>query len=648
MLSSLLSLRTAAALASFTLGLTPAPAQEYQALEGVVVQAAGLEPVEAEKVGSAYTVITGEELERRQIRHAAEALRSVPGVSVNTSSGPGTLTQLRIRGSEASHVVVFVDGVDVDTLDRGDFDFSTLLAADIERIEVLRGPQSGVYGGNALAGVVNIVTRKGGGAPRVETSVEAGSFNTKAASANASAGSDKGYFSATAVARETDGFNIADNGGEKDGSEQKAFFTRGGVALSNALRIDGMLRYQFNKTDTDNDFGNGQIFDLAGFTNEREQRLGSITARLDLTDNWSQKVFANHLQDDFISIFPGFSPFTTEGERNHWGYQSSYSFDTPTLLAAKHVITGLMEQKAESFQTSATTGVFERNQTGFVGEYRGEFFDQLFVSGNLRRDFNDAFADVTTYRATAAYLIKESGTRLHTSYGKGIQNPGFAEQFGIFTSPAFIGNPGVLPEESLGWDVGVEQKIWADRLVLDVTYFDANLTNKIENTQIDTDADGVPDTFTVENLAGESKRQGVEVSLTARPAAGIVLTGSYTYTNAERADGLEETRRPKHAASVNASYSFLEGRGQVDLGVIYNGATKDELLGFTRVRLDDYSLINLAASYKLDDHVTLFGRVQNLLDAEYEEVFGYNTTPIAGYAGVRIRFEAERALEPAK
>jgi vitamin B12 transporter len=635
------SLAGAAALTGASLD---AAAQEPQQLEGIVVEAAGLEPVEAGKVGSAFTVVTGEELERRQVRHAADALRGIPGVSVAQSSGPGSLTQVRIRGGEASHVVVLVDGVDVDTLDRGDFDFSTLLAADIEKIEIIRGPQSGVYGGNALSGVINIVTRKGTGAPRATATVEGGSFGTRAVSANASAGSDKGYFSATAVSRATDGFNIADGDGEKDGSEQKALFTRGGVALSDTLRIEGMLRYQSNDADIDDDWGNGAI-DLAGFSNVREQAMGSIAATLDLTARWSQKIFANRLQDDFRSVYPGFALYSTGGERNHWGYQSSYGFDTPNFLATRHVVTGLVEQKQESFETSSTTGTFARNQTGFVGEYRSEFLDRLFLSGNLRRDLNDAFADVTTWRTTAAYVFREAGTRLHGSYGKGIQNPGFAEQFGIFTSPAFVGNPSVLPEESLGWDIGVEQKLCTDSLILDVTYFDADLTNKIVNQEIDTDGDGTLDSWMVVNLGGKSKRRGVELALTARLAPGLTLSGAYTYTDAHDADGLREARRPDHAASINSSWSLLDGRAQIDVGIIYNGAVRDELFGLGSVRLDDYSLVNLAASYKLNEQVTLFGRVQNLTDANYEEIFNYNTAPVAAYAGMKVSFGAEASLD---
>jgi vitamin B12 transporter len=151
----------------------------------------------------------------------------------------------------------------------------------------------------------------------------------------------------------------------------------------------------------------------------------------------------------------------------------------------------------------------------------------------------------------------------------------------------------------------------------------------------------------VVNLAGKSKRRGVELALTAALAPGLTLSGAYTYTDAVDADGLQEARRPEHAASLNTSWSLLDGRAQIDLGIIYNGAARDELFGLGSVRLDDYSLVNLAASYKLSEQVTLFGRVQNLTDAEYEEIFDYNTAPVAAYAGMKVTFEMEAPLDGA-
>jgi vitamin B12 transporter len=523
-------LAVSTATGALAIGLSaPAHAQAYQDLPGVVIESAGLAPAEGEKTGSAFSVITGEELEKRQIRHAADALREIPGVAVNQSGGAGAYAQVRIRGAESNHLVVRIDGVEVNDVNSGDFDFATLLTADIERIEVLRGPQSGVYGSNALAGVVNIVTKKGTGPARVSVSTEVGSMNTHAATASASGGSDKGYLSVTASGRETDGYNLSRSGTEKDGSDQKTIFTRAGIMPVENFRIDGMFRYQTNKTEFDSDLfdwttfsSDGLLDDVTGLTAQREQMLGSLTATLDLFNkHWQQKVFADHFQDDYLNHDPVWGNFSNAAERRHWGYQSSVNFETPAFLAAKHVLTGLVEQREEDFNVSTSAGRYERSQTGYAAEYRGEFLDRLFLTGNVRRDVNDTFDDATTYRLSAAYLLKGTGTRFHTSYGKGIKNPTFNEQFGYFAPPpAFYGNPNLTPEQSIGWDAGVEQKLWRDKLVLDVTYFDADLTDQIANGYLDVNGDGALEK-TMVNLDGKSQRRGVEVALTARQSTAL-------------------------------------------------------------------------------------------------------------------------------
>jgi vitamin B12 transporter len=633
---------------ALALGLKPAPAQDYQQLEGIVIEGAGLAPIEARNVGSAYSIVTGEELERRQIRHAADALRSMPGVSIGQSGGPGSFTQLRIRGAEANHSVVLIDGVEVNSLSAGEFDFASLLAADIERIEVIRGPQSGVYGANALAGVVNIITKKGEGPARVTASAEAGGLASRAATATASAGSSLGHLRVTAAGSETDGFNVARSGGEADGSEQTNFSARGGLTPSESFRVEVSLRYQKNRADIDQDLDfDGLLDDSDGDVDRREQRIARISAELDTLDKrWTHKLFADYLEDDFSSSSDIQSSDSTNlGERRHFGYQTSFVFSTPDILEAQHRLTGLVEHKDESFSSAfispffSATGDAERKQTGFVAEYQGRFLENLALTGNIRRDLNDSFDDATTYRVATAYTIPAWDAKLHASYGKGITNPTFFEQFGFTLD--FQGNPDLRPEEATGWDIGVEKRWLNGRLIADVTYFNMVLLDEI-----------VGSGQTVINLDGESDRQGVEVSLTAIPVAGLALTGSYTYTDSEDPDGFQEIRRPKHAAALNIGYEFAGGKARIDAGLFYNGDRKDTIFGgfgpFPTTVLDEYLLVNLAASYKLDERITLFGRVQNLLDADYEEVFGFSGAPAVAYAGLKLSFADELPLEPAK
>ncbi len=631
---------------AITLFAYPHAANAQVALEGIVIESGGLEPIEAAKLGSAATVITGRELEQRQIRHAADALRSVPGLAVSQSGSKGSFTQVRIRGAEGNHVAVFIDGVEVNSLDSGEFDFSTLLTADIERIEVLRGPQSGIYGGNALSGVINVITRKGVGPARVSVSAEAGSFETRELAANASGGGERGYFSVSAVSREMEGFNIArGGGGEDDGSKQQAIFVRGGVTVTDNFRIDAIGRYQENDTDIDEDADfNGLLDDVAGVDSLREQTLGRVTATLDSFDRrLTQKAFADYFEDDLNSTSSVFSASFNNSQRRQYGYQADVKFDTPALLHAKHGLTGFLDYREENFKTSSAPGTaFEREQTGVAGEYRGEFLDQFFITANVRQDYNDAFEDAVTYRTTGAYMLRESRTRFHASYGKGITNPTFFDQFGVFGG--FVGNPDLAPEESIGWDAGVEQTFLGGKVVLDMTYFKADLENEIVFLSLPGGK------FTNVNSDGTSEREGVEVQMTVKPFDGLTITGNYTYTDSTGPDGEREARRPEHAASLNATYAFAESRALINLGVAYNGEMVDDLFSFPqqRVTLDDYVLVNVSGSYKVDEKITLFGRVENMLDENYEEVVGYSSAPVAAYAGVKITFTEDAPLEPVK
>jgi len=620
---------------------TPAHAQvEPVELEGIIIEGGTLsgEPTDAATLGSATTVITGEELERRQIRHAADALRTVPGLAVGRTGGVGGFTQVRLRGAEGNQVKVIIDGVDVRSVEAGEFDFSTLLATDIERIEVIRGPQSGIYGANALAGVINIVTRKGTREPQVSTRVEGGSFNTYGVSANAAGAGEFGYLSVSATQRETDGFNIARTGSEEDGSEQEAIFARFGFAPTDYFRIDAMGRFQSNFTESDRSNPPDDTLDA---TDEREQKLGRISAELDMfSKKWTHKLFADYLDDDYVSITAPFSPFSALGERTRYGYLSTLNFDTQAGLTAEHTVVGLFEKIEENAEFSFQTRIAERSQLAYALEYRGVFAQQLYLTGNIRFDDKDAFDDATTYRLTAAYLLPHSGTRLQASYGKGITDPTFFELFGRTSD--FVGNPDLKPEESIGWDVGVEQKFLDDRLTVGATYFQADLTDEIDGSG-----------GSVVNEPGESEREGVEITASAQLTQDLLLIGSYTYLDATNPDGSEETRRPPHSGSFGLRYTSPDGRAKLTADAMYNGKTKDEDFSppFPSppniVTLDDYLLVNVAGSYELDDNFEVFGRVENLLDQDYEEVFGYSTAPISAYGGLRVTLgEADAPLEP--
>jgi vitamin B12 transporter len=607
--------------------------------------------VPLEQIGSAVTVVTGEELRAQQIRNAADALRSLPGVAVSRTGSPASTTQVRIRGAEGNHTLVLIDGIDAGDTAIGEFDFASLLADDIERIEIIRGPQSGLYGSKAIGGVINVVTKTGKGPFAASVRTEGGSLGTHDVSGRVSGGNDRAWFYASAQQRGAQFFNWSETGSEEDPWRNTTLTLKGGLTFAKGLTLDFVVRNSRNFTNTDDPPEFGLLVPTDSFaTSDTNVFLGGVKLKWDSLDGaWSQVVSFNRNHTE-VKTQGLFGPSDNENARDKLAYLATYRFDTPTFLAAKHAISGQVETQTERFTPSSDFLQRERGQVGVVGEYRGEFFNRLYVTGNVRHDDNDTFQDFTTWRTALSLNLPELKIRPHASVGTGVALPGMFEQFGFFLgSPLFKGNPNLKPEASLGWDAGVELTLVKDRAFLDITYFHTNLTDEIVSTA----SNGVT---SLDNLKGESERSGIEIALRAQLTAALRLGASYTYLDATEATGLPEIRRPRHAGRADLTYVFADGRGSVNLAAIYNGRMQDNSFfqggppdfPFTtsRITLDDYWLVNLAASYKLQKGVELFGRVENALDAQYQEVFGFNTPGITAFAGVRFTFGGPDGLSP--
>ena len=608
-----------------------------------------------DKVGSAVTVITGEQLRVQQVRHAGDALRSLPGIAVSRTGSSSGVTQVRIRGAEGNHTLVLIDGIDAGDNAIGEFDFSSLLVEDIERIEIIRGPQSGLYGSKAIGGVINVITKTGKGPFTASVRTEGGSLGTYDVSGRVSGGNDRAWFYASAQRRGAQSFNWSETGSEEDPWRNSTLAFKGGVTLLQGVTLDFNLRNARNFTDTDDApfFGLQVPFDSFA-SSDTNVLLGGVKLKWDTLDGaWSQVLSFNRNRTEVKTQSDLFGPSDNDNARDKLAYLATYRFDTPAFLAAKHTISGQLDTLTERFTPSSDGLERERGQVGAVGEYRGEFFKRLSVTGNVRHDDNDTFQDFTTWRAAASLSLPELKIRPHATVGTGVALPGMFEQFGFFLgSPPFKGNPNLKPEESVGWDAGIEFALVKDRAFLDVTYFHANLTNEI-----------IGFGTSLANLGSESERSGIEVALRAELTPSLRFGASYTYLNATGADlNLDptgtilfpEVRRPRHAGRADLTYVFAEGRGSVNLAAIYNGRMQDNA-GFvapdftfttSRVTLDDYWLVDVAASYKLQRGVELFGRVENALDAQYQEVFGFNTPGITAFAGVRFTFGGPDGLSP--
>lgn len=653
----------------------PAPSAPVEQVgEAAAAADSGDTGVPAVQLGTSVSVVTGEELRRQQVRHAADALRSLPGVSVNRTGSPAGLTAVRLRGADPNHTLVLIDGIEANAGSDGTFDFSDLLTEDIERIEVIRGPQSALYGSNAVGGVVNIITRKGRGPLRVTARAEGGSFGTAGGAARVSGGNDRVWGAATVQHQRSDGFNIAPKGllDEEDGYRITSLSASAGAMLADNIRLDLNIRRSEKRLDRDDETGfdsrDGWIISSDSFSHYASTvLLMGADLRWDMLDGALTHVFKatrNLTTRDDVQIADfdenfdgtgfgnGFGPpstVETTDDAYRFSYQSTYRFSTP-VIGARHAITGLIDHGRDSFENETDSGFVRasREQTGFAAEWRGDFFDRVFLSAGLRHDNNDTFEDFTTWRTGISVPIKEIGIRPHASYGTGVRAPTMFEQFGF--TPAFVPNPDLVPEESKGWDAGMEFTFAGGKATVDVTYFATSLKNMIDGDSTFVDCDTSPFgscTFPI-NLPGTSHREGIEVSGRFAILSNLSLGLSYTFLDAQDSEDVREVRRPNHAARADLAYGFDDGRGEINIAVVYNGESVNQVLGAPsffpvgRIKLDDYWLVSAAASYKLSDDVEIFGRVENLFDEDYEEVFGYSTPGVAAYAGLRWSFDLEK------
>lgn len=636
-------------------------ADDGERLEDITVTANRVEGPRA-AIGSAVSSISGEELERRQIRVVSDVLRELPGVAVNRTGPAGALTQVRLRGSEGNQTLVIVDGIRMnDPGTAAEFDFANLLNLEVERVDVLRGPQSALYGSDAIGGVINITTRKGEPGPtRFGASLEGGSFGTATGTASVLGGTETYDYLIAGQGFRTSGVSIGKkfdafaptSSLDRDGYRSGTGLAKVSVRPNEMFEVTGVARYTDFKADRDGFGAALGAFPFAAAIDNRDtekgrQFYGRTQVKASLLDGaWDHIAGVSYTNSDRRS-FDGSDAktFASLGEMTRFDYQTNYRFETGGALPASHVLTfgaDHTRDAVKSFSSFRPDSTIDQHidNAGIVGQYQLGLFDSLFLTGSVRRDFNDRFEDDTTYRLASAYTFEGSKTKLRASYGTGVKNPTTFELFGF--SNNFRPNENLKPEQGEGWDVGFDQPLWDDRLAIDATYFQQRVKDLISSRTLQDPNTGAFYSTPV-NLKGKSRIDGVELGLTVRPFADVSVRAAYTFTDGEDATGATLVRRPRHVGSVNVNYAFLDGRANASLGVVYNGRQKDfayDRFTFARsvVTLKAYTLVNAAASYRVTENAEIYGRIENLFDKKYEEVLTYNTPGRAGYAGVKVSF----------
>ncbi|MEA2951135.1 MAG: vitamin transporter [Alphaproteobacteria bacterium] len=645
-LSSLSRMKPAAQSAALIIGLIfvavnagPAHAQTREIPQ--IVISANQVPLEASRVGASVTVISGDELRQKNVPTVGDALRSVPGVEVDQSGGRGTLTSVRIRGAESRQLMVILDGIEINQLGFPGFDFADLPTDDIERVEVIRGPQAGIYGANAHAGVISIVTRSGKGLahPAIDAKIEGGTQRTATGMVNLRGAGGPVYGSVMATNYSTGGYNISRFGSENDGSRAGVVSAKGGIDFTPNFNVEGVFRYIDRSTDNDPQnftFGSptfGFIVDGPGY-NTYKSSAGRVGPTLTLLDgHWIQSANYKIFREQTRGFGAGSAPsFGADGVRQTLDYKSTFLFDTNLFGGERHSLTGFVDNRRESYQQLNATTTYDKQRTGVAGEYVLNLPTFTTLSSNLRHDRNSGFANVDTWRFAASQRFPSTQTRLHSSVGKGVTDP---DVFALFGSTFNLPNPALQPEQSVGWDAGLEQTLLGGRLVTDVTYFASDFTNKIE-LNFDPALGGL----IYRNGIGAARRRGVEVSSQFEIFDWLTLKGAYTYTEAFNSAGMVEPRRPPHSGSLEATALFADRRARATVGATFKSVAKDFFFTPTDTLLVDlpaWATIRASLSYDLTSQLTAYVRAENVFNARYEEVFSYRAPGFAAFVGLKLR-----------
>jgi vitamin B12 transporter len=641
-----------------------AMADRQEAIEAPeVVVSATKTPLSAKQVTSAVEIITGEEMQQRKIRTVAEALRWAPGLAVLQSGGLGTTVDVRMRGGTPEQTLVLIDGAIVNSATLGSYNFANLTSDNIERIEILRGSQSMLWGSDAMGGVINITTKRGRDTPNVSAFAEFGSFNTIREGGSLSGKKGPVDFSGSITRLDTAGFsaiNYRRGAAERDGYHN----WQGSVRLGADLPKDGRLEFSFRWLEGLVHF-DGFTFNPVTFASEPADVFGarSKSAQYVFAGNymqpitawWSQQLTLSRATETLGSDggaverslvtgatgpigFPFRSHIDTTSNRIEW--QHNIQVGKPLRLTAGYQF---REQRGDNRDLVTNTTVFENksvsSHAGF-GEAQVNLWDRLFGTAGIRQDEYNVFGSATTYRVTGGYLVKETGTKLRGSYATGFRAPTINQLF----FPGF-GNENLKPEKSQAFDVALEQALPNDRGSISVGYFWTRYRDLILSVFDPVVCTG-PGSFgfCAQNV-GLARAEGVEVSTKLKLyrdgpwVKNLDLQIQYTYAATRDISGGSDTRLPKwplHQISTVLSYqpmeslrANLEGRYVGErFGNVGNGNATPSFVVW-----------NLSASYDVTKYMQAYLRLDNIFNEKYEETLFFGTPIRSIFGGVRINYD---------
>jgi vitamin B12 transporter len=598
-----------------------------------IVVTASRAPVAAADSAASVTTFDEEALDDLSLPALPDLLRLAPGVSVATTGPRGTQTQVRIRGAEANHTLVFVDGIRFNDPAAGNEARFELLTSDsLSRLEIVRGPQSALWGSEALGGVIADETAdpfRGGG---FEGLAEYGSLDSARLSGRyAVRAGDVGVMASAGWLR-SDGIDSF-GGGERDGFDNANASLKIEARPSDAIHL-GVTGHWIESTSQYDGF-DPLTFLRADTLDETRNRIAAVRGWAEgRWGGWTIDAGASYLDSANRNRLDGAPLNSTFGDRLTLDAQLSRQFGA-------HRITAAVEHESESFQArdtiyfGGTDQDRSRRLTAVAGEWRAEWSPAIVTDLALRHDSFSAFKDATTY--LASLLVRPvHGVGLHAAYGEGIAQPTFYDLYGFFPG-SFVGNPALTPERSRGWEAGAGWR--NEHFSLDATWFSARLRDEIVPT-FD------PATFLsgAANAAGKSRRDGLELSGAWHGGPGLNVSVNYTWLDSDQQDvangpRMREIRRPRNSFNL-AAYGEA-GRFRWGASLAYVGKRTDQdfdLFPAATVTLGDYALASANLAYRILPQLELYARAENAFDADYQDVVGYHTPGRTLYAGLRVAF----------
>ncbi len=610
----------------------------------ITVTATRLETPLREVAGS-ITVITREELVRTRKTSLVEAIRESIGLAVLQNGGIGGAASVSIRGSNSEHTLVLIDGLELnDPINPSrSYDLANFPLNQVERVEILRGPQSLLYGSNAIGGVINIITRKGQGRARVDLTTMAGSFGTLAGNAGMTGSSGRVGYSLGGSFFRTEGVSAAatiyPGNSERDGYRNFSLAGKIGYSTGTNSSLDIIFRSIGSRTDIDNfggPFGDdpNNVQDYVAILGQGRFRSFSPGRR------WEQIVAVSlaGTRRNLSNPSDGAHP----GEVEEGTYRSTFfkvDWQNNFYLHPSNTLTGGVEIEQESgrseYVSSGPWGAAESllpvvraSSLGFYVQDKWDFRQKFFLTAGIRGDTNNRSGPALTFRVAPAFLLEETATRIRATAGTGFKSPSLYQLFAPGTAWGPIGNPDLRPERSFGWDVGVDQTFMEGRLSVGLTWFANTFRNLI-------DFDFALGYVNI----GRSGTKGLESALRLNLFPGTDFRASYTRLNArDNTTGESLLRRPRDKFSADVHSRFW-GRLDLTLSLLHIGNRFDRdfsSIPYETVSLPGYTILDAVVSFALDRSWEMTLRLNNIFDTKYQPVWGYGAPGFALNAGIRI------------